>query len=620
MAILGKTSITELDLIQPLSNENIANNFITVNGTKVLLGGSITTPNTDTSTDENGHYSPSTTASTVGATSGNNYIRGINLDSKKHVISVSTGTPTDTNTWRTVQCNGTNIGDDTLNLTAGSNVNLSNSNGAITISSTDTKVASSVSTSKAFLLGTISPTNTTGTTVKNTSVYMSAGKLYVDDSEVASQATINNTVSGLTTVCNSLNNRISVLEDSSLTGVSGDGNGTVTFTRQGLSSLTWNASHVHDGVYQPAGSYAAASHSHSEYVSTKGGSIVAGTTNFNKIQISGTGGSYGIGATLFFGDIENEVYLTNTADKDLTIYASGTLKLNGGSVLINGYTPSRITGAIGSVTNTTGTPSVTITTGGTTSAQTLTFSFTNIKGDNGSNGVDGADGYNMLYSTASPTGTGTNVAIIRTTIENNSSLKVGDLVVCANGNLYQISSVSTTCYGSYLTSLKGPQGEDGADGSSTITTTNSKTKGYIMGSNVNGGTISAIYTSGSTYIASGNCYAYGFYQDSDERLKDFHNEIEVDFDKLREIPKSYFTWKLDETKQKHLGTSAQKVKELYPEIVSYDEELDKLSVAYDKLSIVALKAIDILYDENQELKLKLEMMDERMKVLENKLK
>lgn len=44
----------------------------------------------------------------------------------------------DTNTWRTVQCNGTSIGSNTLNLKAGTNVTLSNSNGTITISSTDT--------------------------------------------------------------------------------------------------------------------------------------------------------------------------------------------------------------------------------------------------------------------------------------------------------------------------------------------------------------------------------------------------------------------------------------------------------------------------------------------------
>ena len=45
---------------------------------------------------------------------------------------------TDTNTWRPVQCNGTSIGSNTLNLKAGSNVSLSNSNGTITITSTDT--------------------------------------------------------------------------------------------------------------------------------------------------------------------------------------------------------------------------------------------------------------------------------------------------------------------------------------------------------------------------------------------------------------------------------------------------------------------------------------------------
>ena len=52
-------------------------------------------------------------------------------------------TPTDTNTWRTVQCNGTSIGDNTLNLKSGTNISLSNSNGVITITSsyTDTNNA-----------------------------------------------------------------------------------------------------------------------------------------------------------------------------------------------------------------------------------------------------------------------------------------------------------------------------------------------------------------------------------------------------------------------------------------------------------------------------------------------
>lgn len=47
-------------------------------------------------------------------------------------------TDTDTNTWRTVQCNSTSIGDNTLNLVAGTNVTLTRDGGKVTISSTDT--------------------------------------------------------------------------------------------------------------------------------------------------------------------------------------------------------------------------------------------------------------------------------------------------------------------------------------------------------------------------------------------------------------------------------------------------------------------------------------------------
>ena len=46
--------------------------------------------------------------------------------------------PSNPNSWRTIQCNGTSIGSNTLNLKAGTNVSLTNSNGTITIASTDT--------------------------------------------------------------------------------------------------------------------------------------------------------------------------------------------------------------------------------------------------------------------------------------------------------------------------------------------------------------------------------------------------------------------------------------------------------------------------------------------------
>lgn len=70
---------------------------VTINGTATTIDAKLpANPNTDTATTEDGHYEPSTTAETIGATSGDNYIKGIRVDSKNHVISVVTGTPKNT--------------------------------------------------------------------------------------------------------------------------------------------------------------------------------------------------------------------------------------------------------------------------------------------------------------------------------------------------------------------------------------------------------------------------------------------------------------------------------------------------------------------------------------------
>ena len=114
------------------------------------------------------------------------------------------------------------------------------------------------------------------------------------------------------------------------------------------------------------------------------------------------------------------------------------------------------------------------------------------------------------------------------------------------------------------------------------------------------------------YFAA-SVYAYtGFYESSDERLKTILNPVKINLEKLSELRKVYYSWKNDSDNKRQLGTIAQDVQKLFPEIVSEDSETGYLSLAYDKLSVVALAAIDELYDmiktlrkENEELKRRL---------------
>lgn len=107
----------------------------------------------------------------------------------------------------------------------------------------------------------------------------------------------------------------------------------------------------------------------------------------------------------------------------------------------------------------------------------------------------------------------------------------------------------------------------------------------------------------------------GFYETSDERLKDLQEDIEVNFSYLHNIPKKYYSWKDDSTYTRHIGTSAQEVQKYYPELVNTGDD-GYLTMNYDKLSIVALKAIDVLHEEVTELKKENAELKERLARLE----
>ena len=152
-----------------------------------------------------------------------------------------------------------------------------------------------------------------------------------------------------------------------------------------------------------------------------------------------------------------------------------------------------------------------------------------------------------------------------------------------------------------LQGQQGTQGVVGANGEMADLTTGSA-KAYLIGKS---GTTSNGWT--GTFLMNTSVYMSGglLYAASDESLKDFHGDIDLDFEKLKSIRKQYFTWKEGDVTDMQIGTSAQDLQKVYPEIVNVGED-GKLAVSYERLSIIALAAVDKLHD--------------RIKILEEKLK
>ena len=551
----GTITITGPNLSGYITSEDTvkyAQNAGTVNNLSVATAVPANAVFTDTATTESGHYTPSTSASTLGATTGNNYIRGIHLDSKKHVISVSTGTPTDTNTWREVQCNGTSIGSNTLNLKAGTNVSLSNSNGTITISSTDTN-----------------------TDTKVTSV----GNHYTPNSST----TLSASASSATDITNG--NGVNVV-----TGLNIDAAGHVVSVNSAkLKSTdtdtdtwrpiidTWSGTSTDTSVSQKGvtAAYAAADAAAYGY---------AYNAYHDAINIFST---YGIK----YADI-----LTTTTGAWCGLEVNGNTNKLGLSL----YSPNNSPMDTGRWTN------------GNAKINTATTLVVPVQGRYYPVSVS-YDGYLACYV---PWSSGSDTAC---TYEGHYTPSEDDTSTWVGGS----PSTTSTLH------LKGIQidgkghvisGESTSNNyvSSSQLQPTSTTINYLLGTNVTGttdGTFAykhnSVYTQGSTagtvtlystHFSGLTFYAYtGFYETSDERHKNFKDDIEVDFEKLKLVPKKYFTWKDEDGKKLEIGTSAQEIQKIYPEVVNSNNE-GVLSVDYSKLSVIALKAIDVLHEENEKLR------------------
>jgi hypothetical protein len=115
------------------------------------------------------------------------------------------------------------------------------------------------------------------------------------------------------------------------------------------------------------------------------------------------------------------------------------------------------------------------------------------------------------------------------------------------------------------------------------------------------------------YFSSAVYATSGFYESSDEVLKNILNPVKVNLDELSKLRKVYYTWKNDSEEKLQLGMIAQDVQKLYPELVCADDETGILSLAYDKLSVIALEAVDVLYQECKQLRSKIDILETRVK-------
>lgn len=122
---------------------------------------------------------------------------------------------------------------------------------------------------------------------------------------------------------------------------------------------------------------------------------------------------------------------------------------------------------------------------------------------------------------------------------------------------------------------------------SSAITVGSTTSGVVIGS-------------AGTIAATGTITAQAFYESSDERLKTFTEDYDINLGDIKNIRTGKFYWNSDENKVIYGGVTAQSVEKYFPELVREDENGTK-TVNYDGLAGVALAAIKKLTAKVEEL-------------------